>query len=590
MAAGSIVVDLLMKTGSFETDTKRAEKRSREMAREIDKAFKIVSLAAVAVGAAFAAMTKSVINNADAVAKASRSIGITTESLSALQFAAELSGIAATELTASLDRLNRGASQGNKAFESMGISVKDAQGNLKATDTLLKEVSDKFATYEDGAEKSALAQELFGRSGARMISFLNLGSAGLDEMREEAERLGIVVGGDLATNSETFNDNLTKMKLALNGMAMTVANDVLHVLVELTNNINSSQEGMSALEKTAKGISTVFEAVVILGANVAFVFQGIGREIAGTLAQINRLIALDFTGFAFIAENVREDSARARAELDAFERRVLGLDANIPTPSADTSRVPRTTAPTLTGQAATDKALEAAKKERQSYDQWMRSMQDSENQHRLDMIDKRIASEKQAELDYQAWMDDMRDGELQQYLKMQDLKDQRLQESTEKLKRFADDMGMAFGNAFENAILTGKKLSDTLRDLANDILRLVMRQTITNPMADAISGAIGNFMGARADGGPVSGGGTYMVGERGPELFVPNTSGMIVPHEALQAGGSGVVVQQTINVTTGIQQTVRAEILNLMPQIANAAKSAVADAKMRGGSYSAAMR
>ena len=53
--------------------------------------------------------------------------------------------------------------------------------------------------------------------------------------------------------------------------------------------------------------------------------------------------------------------------------------------------------------------------------------------------------------------------------------------------------------------------------------------------------------------------------------------------------GGKVVVQQTINVTTGIQQTVRAEIANLMPQIQAAAKSAVAEARMRGGNYSRAL-
>ena len=75
-----------------------------------------------------------------------------------------------------------------------------------------------------------------------------------------------------------------------------------------------------------------------------------------------------------------------------------------------------------------------------------------------------------------------------------------------------------------------------------------------------------------------------MVGERGPEMFVPNSQGSIIPNN--RAGGNGVVVNQTINVTTGVQQTVRAEIASLMPQIANAAKGAVADAKMRGGNYS----
>ena len=79
-----------------------------------------------------------------------------------------------------------------------------------------------------------------------------------------------------------------------------------------------------------------------------------------------------------------------------------------------------------------------------------------------------------------------------------------------------------------------------------------------------------------------------MVGERGQEVFVPNQNGAIIPNNKL-GGGSGVVVNQTINVTTGIQSTVRAEIIGLMPQIAQAAKGAVADARVRGGNFSRAM-
>ena len=79
----------------------------------------------------------------------------------------------------------------------------------------------------------------------------------------------------------------------------------------------------------------------------------------------------------------------------------------------------------------------------------------------------------------------------------------------------------------------------------------------------------------------------YIVGEKGPELFIPSTTGRVVPNNDLSGGG--VTVVQNINVTTGVQQTVRAEIANLLPQISNAAKSAVADARMRGGGFSKAM-
>jgi hypothetical protein len=102
------------------------------------------------------------------------------------------------------------------------------------------------------------------------------------------------------------------------------------------------------------------------------------------------------------------------------------------------------------------------------------------------------------------------------------------------------------------------------------------------------SGIVGGIMKLaggffRANGGPVSGNQPYIVGERGPEMFIPNRSGTVIPNKNL--GGGGVVVQQTINVTTGVQQTVRNEIQTLLPQIAEASKAAVLDARRRGGSF-----
>jgi hypothetical protein len=100
-------------------------------------------------------------------------------------------------------------------------------------------------------------------------------------------------------------------------------------------------------------------------------------------------------------------------------------------------------------------------------------------------------------------------------------------------------------------------------------------------------------IGGAAQGGTLSAGQPAIVGESGRELFVPAVAGRIlsVPQtkEALGAGG-GVTVQQTINVTTGVQQTVRAEIQTLMPQIAAASTQAVLDARKRGGAFAGAFR
>jgi TP901 family phage tail tape measure protein len=599
MAAGSIVVDLLMKTGSFETDTKRAEKRSREMAREIDKAFKMVGAAVLAAGAAFVAMTKSIMDSADSMAKASRSIGISTESLSALQYAAELSGVSANELNQSLIRLNKSAADGNKAFDAMGISVRDAQGNLKATDTLLKEVSDRFSSYADGAAKSALAQEIFGRSGAQMISLLNEGSEGLSRMEAEAQRLGIVISGDLAKNSEALNDNLSKIALAAKGAAIEIAGPLIRALADVTTRfLEASNAGRGFWASLGVAIDPL---------------QGVGgrstiRDATKDIENLQKRIELMAATGATTQNNpifqmLNLQLAQAKINLADLEKiqRLMG-------PAA-----PKGFAPMVGDQAAAKKQREIAQKEAQLTTDWLRGFEDANLKRQTDIHNKRLQQIQQQTqagiMLYEATrtplellnIQEARLNELLQegainwdtYGRAIMMVNEQYEEATKQTKEFsrlADDMGMTIATAFENAILTGKKLSDTLRDLANDILRLVMRQTVTEPFAAAISGSIKDFMGFKANGGPVTGGGTYMVGERGPELFVPNTSGMIVPHEALQGSGGGVTVQQTINVTTGVQQTVRAEILTLMPQIANAAKAAVSDAKLRGGSYAAALR
>lgn len=136
-----------------------------------------------------------------------------------------------------------------------------------------------------------------------------------------------------------------------------------------------------------------------------------------------------------------------------------------------------------------------------------------------------------------------------------------------------------------DVVMQAKTAKEAFRDMARsilaDLVRMQIQQAIIAPIAAALPGFTAS---PRAMGGPVTAGRPYLVGERGPEIFVPGRTGGIVPNG--QMGGS-VTVNQTINLTTGVSQTVRAEVLNMLPQIAQAAKGAVVDAKRRGGSYAA---
>ena len=148
--------------------------------------------------------------------------------------------------------------------------------------------------------------------------------------------------------------------------------------------------------------------------------------------------------------------------------------------------------------------------------------------------------------------------------------------------------GNEFTNIMANAVMTGKlSFKDLANSVISDLLRMSIQAQITKPLVNMGMDFLGiKVSGAKAMGGPVTSNQPYLVGENGPEIFMPASNGTIIPN----GQSSSVVVQQTINVTTGVQQTVRAEVMNMLPQIANAAKSAVAEAKLRGGSFAAAMR
>ena len=109
--------------------------------------------------------------------------------------------------------------------------------------------------------------------------------------------------------------------------------------------------------------------------------------------------------------------------------------------------------------------------------------------------------------------------------------------------------------------------------------------------ATAGQGAHGGFngvgMGSNAGGGRVQKGMPTMVGERGAEIFIPNTGGSIMNNMNSKnaMGGGATIINQSINFATGVVPTVRAEVMKMMPQIADVTKGAVAEAAMRGGNY-----
>lgn len=571
MAAGSIVVDLLMKTGSFETDTKRAEKRLKELQKTAVEAGKMIAGAFTVVTTATAVLVKAQIDAADEMGKAASKAGVTTESLSALAYAAELSGSSQEEMTQALGKLSRqmseaaaGGKTAQEAFKSIGISVTDASGKMKTSDQVFKEIADRFAAMPDGVAKTNAAIEIFGRAGANLIPTLNEGSEGLKNFADEAQRLGIIVDGDAAAAAAEFNDNITRLQKTAAGFGMTIANQVLPQITRLSEEMMRVNGGTGLAELAGKAFNVVLQTVAVLAANVAFVLSSIGREIGGIAAQLTAIARLDFKGFSFIGQQMRADAAAARAELDAFERRMMGGAA--PAGGGRGNIIPPLAIPGASGGGFTPsskpdkKALDAAKKEAEAYDDWMQQMREGELDRYVRMLDqqdaalkKSIEDQKKEEEAYQEWMREMQGAEHDRYY---DMLAQR-EDAAKKTQDLAKELGLTFTSAFEDAIAGGKSLGEVLRGLEQDIIRLITRKLVTEPLGNMFTSWLGSvipgFGGARATGGDVIGGRAYLVGENGPEMFVPRTTGTVVPNTSRQqTQRAGNVINVNVTAVQGM--------------------------------------
>lgn len=220
--------------------------------RGLEKLKTGVVAAGVAVGAAavgLATYTKSTIDFMDKFDDFSQITGIAVESLSALTYAASVTGISQESLQGGLVRLTKGmseAAQGTgealKAFEALGIGTE----SLGSTDGALMQIAERFASMQDGAEKTALAIAIFGRSGAQLIPFLNEGSVGIERLKKEAADLGVVISSDAALAAATFNDNLTRIQSVGRGLFIQIAESWLPTLNNLTEGfINATKQSGS---------------------------------------------------------------------------------------------------------------------------------------------------------------------------------------------------------------------------------------------------------------------------------------------------------------------------------------------------------
>lgn len=552
-------------TIKLEDRTKRAFKaigRSLNSIRKSIFSMKTAFISAAGI-AGIGFFVKKSMDATDEMAKMSRAIGVSVEELSALRHAASLGGLEATQLDKAVQKLainmadmSRGVGLAKDVFEKHNISVANADGSLRTVMEVMDDVADVTASMTNETEKADLAYKLFGARGAKMINMLNGGSEAMREAMKEAELLGLVMSSETAAGVEAANDSFTRLKsFVTSTFAQTVAalapaiRAMTDAVIEfITLKVQNTDGGIAAI---ARSMANMFiEAAIDILQSLENIANGVikfSRKIRVSLGFGSEIEKLEdeFEGLKQVRDNflageiMGEDDFMDR--LRGYRAKVSEVFTNLFSDEDGTAKVAQQLNNEIAKIEDQIRMLEEAGG--QTSDSMLINFQSLIDSLRLaqkeivilddsvgatvsSMEDLAVVTEEAANADI--WKSATKGFE--SYKQTVQTGSQFIANTTGKLFQGVEDaiMGM----------VTGVKFS------WKGLFKAIMADLIRIQVKKAILGVATSLFGF-ANGGRPPVGRPSIVGERGAELFVPDSAGTIIPNHEL--GGSSQHTTAEIN-------------------------------------------
>lgn len=323
MADGKVVIDTdvdveqfnkaVDKMGNyFDKFSKDLDKSSKGLGQKIVKnlsnAFKTVSVAIAGATAAVSAWVISASNAGDRVDKLSQKMNLSRKQFQEWDYITKQSGTSMEALSMGMKTLAVQAEADGKAFEKLGVSVKDANGNIKDQGTLFNETLSALFQYENATERLAVASKLFGRGAQELAPILNSGEKSIEELRQRAHELGLVLSDEAIDASVEFNDTLDDLIGSIRTAFFGAIQRVLPQLNEVVKGfIDATKEGgklRDAFNKMADGavklVSDVLPAII---KGLGWIIDNAEMVVAGLVSIKLAFVALTYSNpFTAIAQ------------------------------------------------------------------------------------------------------------------------------------------------------------------------------------------------------------------------------------------------------------------------------------------------
>ncbi len=492
-------------------------------------AFDLLAAAAASVAVFVSDSIKEFANYTEQVQDFSRATGTTAEEASRMIQIAD-------DVRISFDTLKTAAR--NAAKDGISLSVDE-----------LKKLSDEYLSIQDPAKRAQFLIDNFGKSGLEMGKLLEKGSRGIDALNEGIDE-NLILTQDAIDAADEYKQSIDALNDSWMATKVTVGQEVVPVITSFLTQLNKNiSESGAAMGIFRFGIDDVYQSIVNM--NTA------ARD--ADTARLEGLASLYQTNDA-TAQTVELTKEQIKAQTEYGQSILKGAEQIYTTQQQYNQGLADTIAKYGEGSAEVD-AFKAKHQEA------MRQMQ-------YDLLLTKLATDGLTEAEYQIGVQagvafGIFDQESANAMIAQDQLTQAVANGQLSIEAY----GAAMEQAMADGVVTASELQSIIAGIPSSKDIMINIRTNASPEASAamslqISGEKG-YVPRRANGGSVSSGTPYLVGEQGAELFVPSGNGTIIPNNQLGGGGVNITLVYSPAVSTASMTEVESV---LTPIINNAVR------------------
>jgi len=196
----------------------------------VGKKLSVVSAGAAAIGGGLVKMGLDSVKSADELKTMAQQTGFSTDELQKMQYASELVDVSVEDITGALKKFKKSVDPSNKSLQELGVSVTDAEGNLRDSTDVFYDTLEALGKIENETERDQIAMSLFGKSADSLAGIVDDGGAALKAYGEEAENLGLILDNDTIDALGETDDEIQKLKASTAATMAQIGANVASVL------------------------------------------------------------------------------------------------------------------------------------------------------------------------------------------------------------------------------------------------------------------------------------------------------------------------------------------------------------------------